>query len=100
LPTARYHDWIRRCALWGLVDGRRPGRDEHALQTPDWALAQIAEISGAAIAAISASRATIAGDLTNLIGPSAPSADAELATVPVDVAVELLLGLVKKAARQ
>ncbi len=99
MPAAQYHDWIRRGALWGLVDGRQPGPDEHALRTPQWALEQIDSRTQGMIDAISASGVDVRGDLSNLIVPAAPGVDGEVVSVPVDVAIQLLMGLATKAAK-
>lgn len=99
MPAAQYHDWIRRGALWGLVDGRQPGPDEHALRTPTWALEQIDSRTRAMIDAIKRSGVTVYGDLGDLIVPAAPGGEGEVVTVPVDVAIQLLMGLATKAAK-
>jgi hypothetical protein len=101
MPAEQYHQWIRRGALWGLVDGRQPGVDEHAIRTPDWALQRIDERTSAMIAAIGDAGVAVHGDLSNLLVPPAPSADplSEVNTVPVDVAIQLLMGLATMAAK-
>lgn len=101
MPAEQYHQWIRRGALWGLVDGRQPGADEHAIRTPDWALQRIDERTSAMIAAIHDAGVLVEGDLSNLLVPPAPSADplSEVNTVPVDVAIQLLMGLATMAAK-
>lgn len=99
MPAAQYHDWIRRGALWGLVDGRQPGPDEHALRTPQWALEQVDARTRAMTESIRASDVAVYGDLDDLIVPAAPGGDGEVVTVPVDVAIQLLMGLATKAAK-
>ncbi len=101
MPTEQYHQWIRRGALWGLVDGRQPGVDEHAIRTPAWALEEIDARTAAMTAAIRESGAAVYGDLDSLVVPAAPSADVEgeVNTVPVDVAIQLLMGLATMAAK-
>lgn len=100
LPAAQYHQWIRRGALWGLVDGRQPGPDEHSLRTPQWAVDEVDTRTRAMIQAISDTGVTVYGDLQDLFVPAAPSAtDGEVATVPVDVAIQLLMGLATMAAK-
>jgi len=101
MPTEQYHQWIRRGALWGLVDGRQPGVDEHSIRTPAWALEEIDARTAAMTAVIRASGAAVYGDLDDLVVPAAPSADAagEVNTVPVDVAIQLLMGLATMAAK-
>lgn len=100
MPAAQYHQWIRRGALWGLVDGRQPGPDEHALRTPQWALDQIDARTRSMIETIRAQGTAVYGELEDLIVPAAPSAtEGEVATVPVDVAIQLLMGLATMAAK-
>ncbi|HQR79150.1 MAG TPA: hypothetical protein PLT68_02900 [Actinomycetota bacterium] len=101
MSTEHYHQWIRRGALWGLVDGRQPGVDEHAIRTPGWALERVDARTSAMIDAIEAAQVRVYGMLTDLIVPAAPTADpdVELNTVPVDVAIQLLMGLATMASR-
>lgn len=101
MPAQQYHQWIRRGALWGLVDGRQPGADEHAIRTPQWAQDEVDARTRDMISAVGASGAQVYGDLEDLIVPAAPSADAsaEVNTVPVDVAIQLLMGLATMAAK-
>lgn len=100
MPAAQYHQWIRRGALWGLVDGRQPGPDEHAIRTPDWALDAVNERTRAMTAAIRESGAAVYGDLADLVVEQAPTAQpGDVNTVPVDVAIDLLMGLATMAAK-
>jgi hypothetical protein len=100
MPAEQYHQWIRRGALWGLVDGRQPGPDEHALRTPQWALDEVDSRTRAMIEAITDTGVSMHGDLQDLFVPAAPSAtEGEVATVPVDVAIQLLMGLATMAAK-
>ena len=100
MAAQRYHQWIRRGALWGLVDGRQPGPDEHAIRTPDWAMADVDARTRAMIEAIGASGATVYGNLDDLIVPTAPdSGTGEVSEVPVDVAIQMLMGLATMAAK-
>lgn len=100
LPAQQYHQWIRRGALWGLVDGRQPGPDEHAIRTPDWALEAVDARTRSMIEAIRSDGVAVYGDLEDLIVGQAPTADpGEVNTVPVDVAIEMLMGLATMAAK-
>ncbi len=100
MPAQQYHQWIRRGALWGLVDGRQPGVDEHAIRTPQWALSRVDERTRETIGRIRDSGVSIQGDLEDLIVPAAPGPeDAEVNEVPVDVAIQLLMGLATMAAK-
>ncbi len=100
LPAEQYHQWIRRGALWGLVDGRSPGSDEHAIRTPDWALEAVNTRTRSMIEAIQADGVAVYGDLEDLLVEQAPTADpGEVNTVPVDVAIELLMGVATMAAK-
>lgn len=101
MPAAQYHQWIRRGALWGLVDGRQPGIDEHAIRTPDWALDQVNARTQVMIDQIRAHGVDVFGNLSDLIVAQAASADpvGEVNTVPVDVAIQLLMGLATMAAK-
>lgn len=100
LPAQQYHQWIRRGALWGLVDGRQPGPDEHAIRTPDWALEAVDARTRSMIEAIRSDGVAVYGDLADLIVGQAPTADpGEVNTVPVDVAIEMLMGLATMAAK-
>lgn len=67
LPAQQYHQWIRRGALWGLVDGRQPGPDEHAIRTPDWALEAVDARTRSMIEAIRSDGVAVYGDLEDLI---------------------------------
>lgn len=100
MPAGQYHQWIRRGALWGLVDGRRSGEDEHAIRTPQWALDEINARTRGMIGAISDTAVQVTGHLEDLVLTEAPSAtDGPVNTVPVDVAIQLLMGLATKAAK-
>lgn len=100
LSAQQYHQWIRRGALWGLVDGRQPGPDEHAIRTPDWALSAVNARTEAMTEAIEADGVAVYGQLGDLIVEQGPSATSgEVTTVPVDVAIELLMGLATMAAK-
>jgi hypothetical protein len=99
MEAQRYHQWIRRGALWGLVDGRQPGPDEHAIRTPDWAMADVDARTRAMIEAIRGSGAAVYGDLDDLIVPTAPGGDGDVSDVPVDVAIQMLMGLATMAAK-
>jgi hypothetical protein len=100
LPAEQYHQWIRLGALWGLVDGRQPGPDEHSIRTPDWALEAVDARTRTMTDAIRADGVAVYGDLNDLIVAQAPTANpGEVNTVPVDVAIELLMGLATMAAK-
>jgi hypothetical protein len=100
MPAQRYHQWIRRGALWGLVDGRQPGVDEHAIRTPDWAVDAINERTTSMVEAIQRLPVTVLGDLGDLLASATATAtDGEVVTVPVDVAIQLLMGLATMASR-
>lgn len=100
LPAEQYHQWIRRGALWGLVDGRQPGPDEHAIRTPDWALEAVDVRTRSMIDAIRSDGVAVYGDLDDLVVAQAPTANpGEVNTVPVDVAIEMLMGLATMAAK-
>jgi hypothetical protein len=100
MPAAQYHQWIRRGALWGLVDGRTPGADEHAIRTPDWALDEVNSRTESMIETIRETGVAVYGELADLVVPQAPTADpGEVNTVPVDVAIQLLMGLATMAAK-
>lgn len=101
MPAERYHQWIRRGALWGLVDGRQPGIDEHAIRTPAWALDTVNERTARMIEEIRKMGVDVNGSLDDLIIPEPPSVNPEgdINTVPVDVAIQLLMGLATMAAK-
>lgn len=101
MPAEQYHQLIRRGALWGLVDGRQPGVDEHAIRTPEWALERVDARTTDMIDRLQALGVHVNGDLDDLIIPAAPSADeqGEVNTVPVDIAIQLLMGLATMAAK-
>jgi hypothetical protein len=101
MPAQQYHQLIRRGALWGLVDGRQPGTDEHAIRTPSWAQERVNARSREMIEQIHALDVHTIGTLEDLIVPAAVSADeqGEVATVPVDIAIQLLMGLATMAAK-
>ena len=99
MDAQRYHQWIRRGALWGLVDGRQPGPDEHAIRTPQWAMDDVDERTRTMIDAIASSGAAVYGELDDLIVPAAPGGQGEISEVPVDVAIQMLMGLATMAAK-
>lgn len=100
MPAATYHQWIRRGALWGLVDGRQPGPNEHALRTPEWAVDLIDARVDEMAQRIESLGVRVVGDLADLHVPATPSADPdEVATVPIDIAMDLLQGLATMAAK-
>ena len=101
MPVQQYHQWIRRGALWGLVDGRHPGVDEHSIRTPSWALSRVDDRTRETIARIGESGVSVLGDLEDLIVPAAPGPDhGAVNEVPVDVAIQLLVGLATMAAKE
>ena len=92
---ALYQAGVRRGAIMRMVESRRPGRDEPAIVTPEWAV-QAAQAVGARTATgIVDLGIQVHGDLDSLANPI-PSGDppATVPALPADAAAEAVLGSV------
>lgn len=91
-----YSEWIRRGAAHQMWWKRTPGPEEARIRTPRWAQERAAEITADLPERIRALGIEVVGDLTKLATPMPPAGDDEpaedLATVPIDAAVQALLG--------
>jgi hypothetical protein len=91
-----YSRWIRFGAAQRIITGRTPGPDEPRAHTPRWALERAAEISAGYVEQIAELGLTVVGDLASLATavPAAdePGPDEDPTSVPMEVAVEAVLG--------
>jgi FkbM family methyltransferase len=93
---------IRAGAIHTLVENRTPGPDEIKLATPPWAVERARELGADAPGRILKSGAHIVGNLATLVPTTIPVAtiDAAPANAPVEAAVLLMEGLLRKAVNE
>jgi hypothetical protein len=94
-----YHLLIRRAGLLQMVEGRRPGDDEHKIELPAWATERARAIGAQHIERLREMGVTVFGELDHLV-PDTPIAATEPATasmVPIDAAVRLLFGTFERS---
>ncbi len=91
-----YSQWIRRGAAHQMWWKRTPDPDEPRIRTPGWALKRAAEITADLPQRIEALGIEVIGDLAGLATPMPPpDADEAVegpAVVPIDAAVQALIG--------
>jgi hypothetical protein len=91
-----YSNWIRRGAAQRMVSKRTPDPDEPRTQTPRWALERATEISADFVRRIERLGINAVGDLQALAelapGSGVDAADADPTLVPIEAAVEAVLG--------
>jgi len=88
--------FVRFGAIRDMVERRTPPPDEARPALPGWAIDELAAAAAAAAAEIRASGVRILGDLDQLATAPAGSAESEPpGAVPMDAAVEALLGAVR-----
>ncbi|NYI66437.1 hypothetical protein [Spelaeicoccus albus] len=99
ISWADYTKLIRHGAIGRLLDSRTPAGDEPRLQMPEWA-AELARDRGRKYAKrIARSGVRVVGDLNALSAPvnTSVGTEAGLRSVPMDVAVESILGTLDAA---
>ncbi|HST80155.1 MAG TPA: hypothetical protein VLL08_00300 [Kineosporiaceae bacterium] len=100
---AEYADLMRYGAILRSVERYTPPRDASKMTTPAWALDRATELGAGYVTAIDALRPSglrVVGDLDLLAKPVAPAMNGATTTpteIPIDVAVEALLGVVARA---
>jgi hypothetical protein len=98
-----YADLMRYGAILRAVEQYVPPRDAPGMTTPAWALERATELGAEYVAAIDALRPAglkVIGDLDLLAKPVAPAPNGAVGApteVPMDVAVEAILGAVARA---
>jgi hypothetical protein len=98
-----YADLMRYGAILRTVEQHAPPSDASKMTTPAWALDRATELGARYVAAIDALRPAglrVIGDLDLLAKPAAPAANGITGAptqIPIDVAVEALLGAVARA---
>lgn len=98
-----YSDLVRYGAILRAVERYSPPRDAPGMTTPAWALDRATERGAGYVAAIDALRPAglqVIGDLDLLAKPAIPAANGAIGApteIPMDVAVEALLGLLSRA---
>lgn len=98
-PT--YERVLRKGAVLRLVEQREPDPAEARIVTPAWALEQVARLGALDVAAIRASGARVLGDLDVLAtdhGPSGEPDPVTAASLPLEAAVEALVGAAMASA--
>lgn len=101
LPPAAYHTCFRQGAVKRMKAKRVPGPHESAIVTPDWALDRARELGEETARRIAELGVRVVGDLNRLAerppgGPVPEPPDA----VPMEAAVEAIVGAVDFAARK
>ncbi|KHL18024.1 hypothetical protein CLV56_1113 [Mumia flava] len=81
------------------VKKRRPGPDEAAIVTPQWALDRSAEIGAEMVAGLRASGARVVGDLSVLSTPEVERPSASVTALPVEAAARLALAMAESGRR-
>lgn len=101
LPWPDYAHFMRYGAVLRTVERYTPPRDAARLATPAWALERASELAAGYVSAIEALRPAglnIIGDLGSLAKPAPTDGDQDVPTqIPIDVAVEALLGVIAQA---
>jgi hypothetical protein len=91
-----YSNWVRLGAAQRIVTQRTPGPDEPRTFTPRWALERAAEISAGYVERIGELGITVVGELSSLAAPvpetDQPAPEEDPTSVPMEVAVEAVLG--------
>jgi len=100
-----YNTWIYRGASDRLLVQRVPEPDEPRLVTPRWALERATEISAGFLGRIEGLGITVVGDLQRLAALAPPASAPEIieatpTAVPIEVAVEAVLGAAFSARKQ
>ena len=90
-----YQNAIRRGAVMRMVENRTPARDEPRLDTPAWAVAAAQAVGQATAGRIGALGVTVVGDLSRLADPIPAGEFASVTLLPVQAAVEALLGAIE-----
>jgi hypothetical protein len=105
LDWPEYTSLIRYGMVNHLIETRSPAAGERKASLPDWASAQAIEEGRQAAERIAASGVRVIGDLADMgkelnrsDGGDAPATPAE--DVPIDAAVEAVLGVATRAARE
>lgn len=105
LEWPEYTSLIRYGMVHHLVETRSPAPGEEKPVLPDWALAETAEANSSSAKTISDLGVHIVGDLADLtpeVGSAGGTAElgGSIDGVPMDAAVEAVVGIATKAARE
>jgi hypothetical protein len=97
-----YGRLMRDGAIHSLVEKRSPGQDEVKLAAPPWAVERARELGADSPRRIAATGAHVVGDLAALVPTAEPAEaiDASPTDTPVEAAVLLLEGLLRKAVHE
>lgn len=103
LPWYDYDELMVRGGLYRMLNHRKPAPGEPRLRLSKWAAAAAEEFQQASVDALLASGVRIIGDVSNLLEPAQPRVRAEenhvkVEQIPIDVAVEMVLGVVGAAS--
>ena len=96
-PWPRYTQLIREGVIARMLEQRRPTADEPRTVLPDWAVQPAQTRSRAYAAALSASGCRIVGDPATLHAPVRSGPPPDVRQLPMDAAVEALVGLLSAA---
>ncbi|GAB3658248.1 hypothetical protein [Glycomyces tarimensis] len=101
LPPATYHTCFRQGAVKRMKAARKPGPDEPAIATPDWALDRACELGEETALQVAKLGVRVVGNLDRLSErPTAAALPERPEAVPVQAAVEAIVGAVDAAARK
>ncbi|CAA9380698.1 MAG: hypothetical protein AVDCRST_MAG75-926 [uncultured Propionibacteriaceae bacterium] len=95
-----YTGLIRNGAVARLLEGRRPAANEPKIVLPQWAAEKATEKARHYAEGIEAVGCRVIGDLTTLYAPipSTPGKPVKIDTVPMDVAVQAMSGLLSASS--
>lgn len=92
ISSRRYADMMRNGGVVRMVESRIPHADEPRLGLPAWALPRVEELAASHLAALRASGVRVVGDADALVAPLTATEHVLPEDVPLDAAVEILVG--------
>lgn len=103
LPWHEYTNLMVRGGVYRMLSQRQPAKQEPRLRLSKWAAGAAEEFQQASVDTLLASGVRILGEVSNLLEPAQPRVSAEenhtkVQQVPIDVAVELALGVIGAAS--
>lgn len=93
IPWVEYATAFRRGAVARVLHKELPGSDQK-IQLPEWAAEVATDYARDIVSELSTSKARVVGDLSTLYAPvpSVPELPADIPMIPMDVAVEAIVG--------
>ncbi len=98
LSSPDYIALVRNGAARRMVEGRTPGPLERELGLPAWTAPRLAEIGATHLSALRSSGVHIVGDPSILAAPADTSEPSLATELPIDAAVQALLGTLLKVS--